>query len=87
MVKINKDSEGKTRVAKGDKTGLGGQFAPDPVKMDAAKTNIKKLEEELTPNYKGTVDVKSLRRMGAISLAEIIVEAERVGAPQHVGVP
>ena len=30
MAKIERDASGKTRVAKGDKSGLGGQFAPDP---------------------------------------------------------
>lgn len=29
MVRIERDSSGKTRVAKGDKSGLGGQYAPD----------------------------------------------------------
>lgn len=29
MAKIERDANGKTRVAKGDKSGLGGQYAPD----------------------------------------------------------
>ena len=29
-MKVERDSSGKTRVAKGDKSGLGGQYAPDP---------------------------------------------------------
>ena len=79
MVKVSRDKDGKTRVAKGDKTGLGGQYAPDPAKIEKAKTNMSSLNEELTPNYKKEVDTASLKKMGAISLAEIIAEAYRVG--------
>ena len=37
MVKISRDNKGKTRVAKGDQSGLGGQYAPDPAKIAVAK--------------------------------------------------
>ena len=40
MVKISRDNDGKTRVAKGDKSGLGGQYAPDPAKIAASKNKI-----------------------------------------------
>jgi hypothetical protein len=40
MVKIERDNSGKTRVAKGDQSGLGGQYAPDPAKIASAKTNM-----------------------------------------------
>ena len=43
MVKISRDNDGKTRVAKGDKSGLGGQYAPDPAKITAAKTKISEI--------------------------------------------
>ena len=79
MVKISRDEDGKTRVAKGDKSGLGGQYAPDPAKIELAKTQMEELKETLTPNYKRAVDNASLKKMGAISLAEIIAEANRVG--------
>ena len=79
MVKITRDGSGKTRVAKGDQSGLGGQYAPDPAKIATAKTHMEELKETLTPNYKRAVDNASLKKMGAISLAEIIAEANRVG--------
>jgi hypothetical protein len=47
MVHISRDSDGKTRVAKGDRTGLGGQYAPDPVKLDAAKKRVEELQDTL----------------------------------------
>ena len=37
-MKIERDASGKTRVAKGDKSGLGGQYAPD---MDFFKNKAK----------------------------------------------
>ena len=40
MVKISRDSDGKPRVAKGDKSGLGGQYAPDPAKIDTVKAHM-----------------------------------------------
>jgi hypothetical protein len=40
MVKIDRDKDGKTRVAKGDKSGLGGQYAPDPAKIVSAQANM-----------------------------------------------
>jgi hypothetical protein len=43
MVKISRDSDGKTRVAKGDKSGLGGQYAPDPAKIADAKTQMEEI--------------------------------------------
>jgi len=43
MVKISRDNTGKTRVAKGDKSGLGGQYAPDPAKIETAKRNAEEL--------------------------------------------
>jgi hypothetical protein len=49
MVNISRDSGGKTRVAKGDKSGLGGQYAPDPAKIAEAKTRVADLES-LTEN-------------------------------------
>ena len=47
MVNISRDKDGKTRVAKGDKTGLGGQYAPDPQKLDAAKNKLEELNNTL----------------------------------------
>jgi len=54
MVKISRDSHGKTRVAKGDDTGLGGQYAPDPSKINKNLNAFKDLEETLnsTPDWK-----------------------------------
>ena len=43
MVKVSRDKDGKTRVAKGDKTGLGGQYAPDPQKLETAKNKLEEL--------------------------------------------
>lgn len=45
MAKIERDANGKTRVAKGDKSGLGGQFAPDPelLKKYAEQTKLVRL--------------------------------------------
>ena len=85
MVKISRDNDGKTRVAKGDKSGLGGQYAPDPAKIAAAKTQMGDLKEILTPNYKRAVDNASLKKMNALSLAEIIAEAHRVGDKETGG--
>jgi hypothetical protein len=48
-MKIERDGQGKTRVAKGDRTGLGGQYTPDPVKLDAAKNKIEALKAEIAP--------------------------------------
>jgi SMC interacting uncharacterized protein involved in chromosome segregation len=47
MVNISRDGDGKTRIAKGDKTGLGGQYAPDPNKLVQAKNNLNELQDTL----------------------------------------
>ena len=47
-MKIERDKDGKTRVAKGDKTGLGGQYAPDPQKLDAAKNKLEELNRTVS---------------------------------------
>jgi len=43
MVKTRRDNTGKMRVVKGDKSGLGGQYAPDPQKIADAKNKMEKL--------------------------------------------
>lgn len=47
-MKTSRDNSGKLRIAKGDKTGLGGQYAPDVQKLDTAKQQLEGLTEELT---------------------------------------
>ena len=45
-MKIERDAQGKTRVAKGDKSGLGGQYAPDmSFFRNKAKANRKIVED------------------------------------------
>lgn len=43
-MKTSRDNSGKLRIAKGDKTGLGGQYAPDVQKLDAAKQQLEELK-------------------------------------------
>lgn len=53
MVNIERDSNGKTRVAKGDKSGLGGQYAPDVELLKKYAT----LAKELTKKVNTTGDL------------------------------
>jgi hypothetical protein len=50
MVKISRDNSGKTRVAKGDNSGLGGQYAPDPAKIASAKNRIAEINNISVPD-------------------------------------
>jgi hypothetical protein len=50
MVKISRDNKGKTRVAKGDQSGLGGQYAPDPAKIAVAKTQMQEINSINIPD-------------------------------------
>lgn len=77
-MKTSRDNNGKLRIAKSDKTGLGGQYAPDTQKLDAASNKMQQLNETVGHNYGKPVDKKSLSKMGAIGLAEIMAEAEKV---------
>ena len=67
MVNISRDRFGKTRVAKGDRSGLGGQYAPDPQKLDAAKNNLHDLQSTVsgdvfTPNFNSVNNVAGYDR-------------------------
>jgi len=80
-MKVSRDNAGKTRVVKGDKSGLGGQYASDPAKIAEAKTQLEDLKETTQPSYMKRygmpVRKESLKKMGAVQLAEIIAEAEK----------
>ena len=45
MVRIERDAQGKTRVAKGDKSGFGGQYAPDAELLKRYAEQTRKLLE------------------------------------------
>jgi hypothetical protein len=85
MVNISKDGEGKTRVAKGDQSGLGGQFAPDVNKLSAAKNKLEGLKETLSDDVKKVKPPtqaelrKKLEGKNFVGLAETIVKAKAEG--------
>lgn len=54
-MKIERDSSGKTRVAKGDKSGLGGQYAPDSRALKNQMNAMSSISSELENNYSGVV--------------------------------
>lgn len=49
-MKVVKDSNGKARVAKGDQSGLGGQFAPDIDKLANINEGVFDLMESFNKN-------------------------------------
>jgi hypothetical protein len=49
-MKVVKDVNGKTRVAKGDQSGLGGQFAPDVNKLANINGEVSDLMESFNKN-------------------------------------
>lgn len=55
-MKIERDAAGKSRVAKGDQTGLGGQFAPDVNSFTARRQQqmMNDLNESETFEEQGT---------------------------------
>jgi hypothetical protein len=44
-MRLFRDKSGKTRVAKGDRSGLGGQYAPDPIKIKDIKRQAAEMRE------------------------------------------
>lgn len=50
-MKIERDDKGKTRVAKGDKSKLGGQFAPDVDKLKKDSDAIKSVAAEIEKKH------------------------------------
>ena len=62
MAKIERDASGKTRVAKGDKSGLGGQFAPDPALLkkyaEQSQQFAKAQSRYATPEERDSLSVK-----------------------------
>lgn len=75
-MKIERDAQGKTRVAKGDKSGLGGQYAPD---SEALKTMLKKYAEQtrmlVDKNKNNTVSEMSMEEYNeAVKNREILEE-------------
>jgi hypothetical protein len=56
---IERDKNGKTRVAKGDKSGLGGQYAPDPAKIADAKQKFEQLNDSLNETVDTPTEVVS----------------------------
>jgi hypothetical protein len=54
-MKIERDNAGKTRIAKGDKTGLGGQYAPDPNKLVQAKKSLTEIHDLITTEPAGRI--------------------------------
>lgn len=60
MVNVERDNEGKTRIAKGDKTGLGGQYAPDVDKLNEAKNKLESFNDSLTEPVKEITFVTDL---------------------------
>jgi hypothetical protein len=76
MVKITRDGSGKTRVAKGDQSGLGGQYAPDPAKIESAKNRIAELEtldEPASIDWKKYYPTPTFREFNSV---EITVNGE-----------
>lgn len=80
MVKISKDGSGKTRVSKGDQSGLGGQFAPDPTKIELAKKRIAEIQEitdEIVMNWSDYYPTPTFREFDSV---EITVNGEYVSS-------
>lgn len=73
MVNIERDINGKTRVAKGDKSGLGGQYAPDLEALKRHADNAKKLTFN-SPTHAGADSLTMEEYNSAVESRDIIVK-------------
>lgn len=60
-MKIERDRNGKTRVAKGDRSGLGGQYAPDIDKISHKGTPIDQINIVSRSSVAGAPDGYSVK--------------------------
>ena len=68
-MRISRDKDGKTRVAKGDKSGLGGQYAPDVLKLRNAENRMKEFSNILNEKTE-----TSSKNIGVVSTPDELLQ-------------